>query len=509
MAPKSAVQERTEPPAASADIIVFDARNQHDWLDQSAALLLASHAERGQWPAAVHVRQPPLDGSILALRRPRLWAWMSARCGGHTPVSVHLLDAKRPRQVDLCLATLAALEETRQSSRTLVNASPAGVKPALWKELCAATTLYISAFEAQTHVPEAARAYNAVADQACLLRSLPASCVEATGPIIMAADAGAFSGWHKDGTRVTGANHKDGDVNAVHILTSGHKRWLMYPPRWEAAVTHALTACEPSATFNAFGNMLIDEESLLARVGHRPLVIDAHPGDVVVVAKNVWHAVHTMQPSVSLAADRLLCDQLPELGQRLATSGVLERPLVPAMWAVRATAASIVADIGAGVTLTPRVAHLLRSCAAFIDAQAQAETAALSASEGAKAATQQKSAARGKRCQADSSKDVVLAIDRQMCTCGRAHELSRYCHCCGAEAFNAVWRCSACEWEACVQCGARHAKRTKHKGSGGRACGHASRQLLYVHAPPSEEAKFRKAVAEATSVQTARKKTKR
>jgi hypothetical protein len=127
---------------------------------------------------------------------------LAERCGEATHVTVHDLDAARPQQaaLSLPLSTWAAVRRHRAAaaaaSVTAVPSAPRGVAKAQWAAvLSGAHRLYLSAFEAQTHAPELAAAFNALANSACLLRHVPSACGENLGPIIMDADAGACSGW--------------------------------------------------------------------------------------------------------------------------------------------------------------------------------------------------------------------------------------------------------------------------------------------------------------------------
>jgi hypothetical protein len=92
--------------------------------------------------------------------------------------------------------------------------------------------LYLSALETQALAPEIAFAYNSVVNDGCLLSHLSPAHAEPLGPILMACDADACSGWHRDGTPVLpdGAM-KAGDVNACHWLLRGCKTWTFLLPR--------------------------------------------------------------------------------------------------------------------------------------------------------------------------------------------------------------------------------------------------------------------------------------
>jgi hypothetical protein len=61
-----------------------------------------------------------------------------------------------------------------------------------------------------------------------------------------------------------------------------------------------------------------------------PLVLDSCGGEVVLLGKHVWHTVDTLEASVSLASDRLLCDQLGALAETLRSLD--GRPLIASKW---------------------------------------------------------------------------------------------------------------------------------------------------------------------------------
>ncbi len=195
---------------------------------------------------------------------------------------VHDLCATRHRELHMPLSSWAALCRHRAAVQPAAGdgpgeppPAPPGVPQAHWRALLGAdglrSTLYLSAFETQRHAPELATAFNALAGTVCMLRYVPGAH-ENVGPILMAAEAGASSGWcaattpaaaaaaadapppacrHRDGTRVLDARFRGGDVNAFHAHVQGHKRWLLYPPRVTAAVAEALG----KAPANAFGNL--------------------------------------------------------------------------------------------------------------------------------------------------------------------------------------------------------------------------------------------------------------
>lgn len=135
---------------------------------------------------------------------------------------------------------------------------------------------------------------------------------------------------------------------------AGTKRWQLYPPRCSEAVARAMR----SARRNAFGNLEMSDAvaDALAQVrlvfvakarwhadrlsasasmqaGIRPLTLESRGGDVVLVGKHVWHCVHTLEPSTSLASDRMLTDQLDAMADTIR--GFEGRPLAPAKWCVR------------------------------------------------------------------------------------------------------------------------------------------------------------------------------
>jgi hypothetical protein len=166
------------------------------WAERAAAAFNAAHAASGVWPAAVLVRNATFPGRALdVLTRANVWDVLADRCGGDTSVAVHDLDAQR--ELHMPLAAWAALCRHRAAGAApeVLPHAPPGVGKQHWAALLSGShVLYLSAFEAQTHAPEVAAAFNALAGTACLLRHVPYT-VENLGPIVMAADAGASSGW--------------------------------------------------------------------------------------------------------------------------------------------------------------------------------------------------------------------------------------------------------------------------------------------------------------------------
>ena len=303
------------------------------WVEAAAALFSTTHAEYGYWPAAVHVHNVRFPEAVAALTHPAAWEALCARCGDAVAVSVHDLTAGQLLQ--LPLASWVALRRQRDAPRAgdAPPPPPAGVPAAQWARLCAGEhCLYLSALEMQTLAPEVAAAFNGLAAAACLARFLPAAAgVEAhLGPILMAAEAGACSGWHRDGTRVVDAPYRAGDVNAFHAHLGGAKTWRLYAPRHTDTVARALR----HAPANAFGNldMTPGVAAALAAQGVHPVELQSRACDVVVLGKRVWHAVWTTQASISLASDRLLPDQLPELAAALPSFDGM--PIIPAKWCV-------------------------------------------------------------------------------------------------------------------------------------------------------------------------------
>ena len=301
------------------------------WVDAAAALFSTAHAASGLWPAAVHVHNVRMPASVAALTHPAAWEALCDRCGDAVPVGVH--DLTSGQLLQLPLASWAALRRQRDAPRAgdTPPPPPADVPADQWARLCSGEhCLYLSALEMQTHAPEIAAAFNCMAAAACLARFLPAAAgVEAQlGPILMSAEAKACSGWHRDGTRVIGAPYRAGDVNAFHVHLCGVKTWRLFAPRHTDAVARALR----QAPANAFGNLDMPPgvEAALAAQGVHPVELQSRAGDVVVLGKRVWHAVWTTQASISLASDRLLPDQLPELAAALPTFDGM--PIIPAKW---------------------------------------------------------------------------------------------------------------------------------------------------------------------------------
>ncbi len=70
------------------------------------------------------------------------------------------------------------------------------------------------------------------------------------------------------------------------------------------------------------------------QAGIQPVELESCGGDVVLLGKHVWHTVDTLEASVSLAADRLLADQLRLLGATVR--GFEGKPLIPSKWCVAA-----------------------------------------------------------------------------------------------------------------------------------------------------------------------------
>jgi hypothetical protein len=315
-----------------------------------------------------------------------------------------------------------------------------------------------------------AAAFNCLAAAACLTRFLPASAGvdEHLGPILMAAEAGACSGWHRDGTRVRGAAFRAGDVNAFHALLAGAKTWRLYAPRHSDSVARALRHAQK----NAFGNldMPAGAAAALEAQGVRSVEIEARPGDVVITAKRVWHAVWTTQASLSLASDRLLPDQLPELAAALSSFD--GKPLIPAKWAVCEAAASLSAAVLHGTAPSGELASMratLRGAAAFLEAQVAAEAAVQPGSK-------------------------VYATRPPACvSCERPHSRLRYCHACGCELFDAFFECRNpdCPWEACGACC------TANRAD--PACAHASLESHLLHRSVDDIAALLRRVKEAAA----------
>jgi len=326
-------------PCDFQDVIELDASayDGASWVEAAAARFSEAHAATGVWPAAVHVRNVRFPSACAALTHPRAWDALADRSGGAVQVAVHDLQHG---PVAMPLASWAALVRHRAAARGGEQAGvaapprPRGVVASHWAALLSgAHVLYLSALETQTHAPEVAAAFNGLASAACLTRCLPAAVNENLGPILMAADAGACSGWHRDGTRVRGVAFRAGDVNAFHAHLSGTKRWLLFAPRHSDAVTRALRG----APSNRFGNLELPAAAAeaLAREGVGALLrLESRGGDVVMLGKRVWHSVDTTAASVSLASDRLLPDQLGELAATLLQLD--GRPLIPAKWCVDA-----------------------------------------------------------------------------------------------------------------------------------------------------------------------------
>jgi len=320
--------------------------------------------------------------------------------------------------------------------------------------------LYLSAFETQSSLPEVATAFNALAGPACLLRFLPGTR-ENVGPILMAADAGAMSGWHCDGTRLVGHAFKAGDVNAFHLHLVGHKRWRLFPPRHSAAVAAGMDA----APQNAFGNQELsgDAARALAAADVTPLVLDSLGGDCVLLAKGVWHDVETLESSLSLASDRLFADQLAELAHLLPLLDGL--PLLPAKWAVRECLAAGAAGLLGDPAASPVAADILGECAAFLRAQLAVEPL----------------------LGTDDLTSVFSAQPPVCVTCDRPHECIRFCHACRTEIFGVFAECQRedCPWEACGVCWAAHSRLERRQGS---PCQHSDAQLHFIHSRPQEDA---------------------
>jgi len=331
-------------------------------------LLHEKHESTGVWPAAVLVRKPPLPDIVsrLPLSSAGLALWLRERCGEDTLVQVH---CSATEELTLSLRDWAALTAYRDAAPRdgmandwagEVPARPASVTATLWAELLQSKhVLYLSALETQVLAPELAFAYNSVVNDGCLLSHLPAAHAEPLGPILMACDAGACSGWHRDGTPVLpdGAM-KAGDVNACHWLLRGCKTWTLLLPR-DSRRAEELMAAAPR---NGFGNRTLN----VAAAGLRAFSLQSEAGDVVLVAKHAWHTVYSSKACVSLAADRLFSDQLALLaGESLVR--LASQPLIPALHAAREAAAASLAwsttqsgSDGHGRRLCRDVAALLR-----------------------------------------------------------------------------------------------------------------------------------------------------
>jgi hypothetical protein len=450
----------------------------------------------------VHVRNVAFAPVVAALKHPRAFEALAVRSGDAT-AAVHDLTAGDVLRMPL--ATWAALRHHRDAPAPAGCAppAPAGVPSAQWAALLRGEhVLYLSALEMQTHAPEVAAAFNCLASAACLTRFLPASAGvdEHLGPILMAAEAGACSGWHRDGTRVRGAAFRAGDVNAFHALLAGAKTWRLYAPRHSDAVARALRHAQK----NAFGNLDMPAAAALEAQGVRSVEIEARAGDVVITAKRVWHAVWTTQASLSLASDRLLPDQLPELAAALPSFD--GKPLIPAKWAVCEAAASLSAAVLHGTAPPGELASMratLRGAAAFLEAQVAAEVAVQAGSK-------------------------VYAKQPPACvSCERPHSRLRYCHACGCELFNAffvrapemanaacmrvLWCADAsatsilppqecrnedCPWEACGAC-------CTGRNRADPACAHASLESHLLHRSVDDIATLLRRVREAADARAA------
>ena len=359
-------------PGADGGVLELDASRCGDaWLETAVSLFRSAHARSGVWPAAVHVRNAPVPGCIAsALSAPaHVPSWLASRLGAATPVQVHCLSSSKPTVLTLSAGAWAVLCAVRGGGGASPSPPPPpDVPPGLWTQLLRSEhKLYLSALEAQVHCPELAASYNAVAQRACLLRFLPAAAVDPTGPILMCAEEGCSSGWHRDGTPVLlsaagEADIKAGEVNAFHWQIAGRKRWTFCLPQDSRAVEAVMLR----APLNGFNNRL--PAKLPAGLATCSLLSGA--GDVVLVAKHAWHCVDTLEASCSMAADRLFDEQIGE-GLAASLGRLASQPLVNVRAAVRQAAmAALAAEAHPSLFGSPTFFEDSRSFLSFHSEQA-------------------------------------------------------------------------------------------------------------------------------------------
>lgn len=405
------------------------------WLQRLRDVFAYLHLKGSMPPAAVVVKGVPLTPNLSALLHRNFWG-AQACASRSTVVDVH--DLTREKVVRMSLQTWYRIRNGKSPGQPELAADLSMTE---WRAIAHERNkvLYLSAFEAQTHAPNIAKEFNAVADALCMVGDLPkaATWEQNFGPIIMDADSGASSGWHCDGTASSDGFSNAGDVNAVHWHIKGRKRWQVYAPGANGAVRSALSTHAEAVTRNSFRNFIFPQEveDDIRAQGWERVDFETAGGDLVLVGKYTWHSVDTLEKSISVTADRVLRDQLDLLPATLKSCA--DKPLLPSKWAVNRLAAMLAGQI---LYLRPKQEEHELALAQLKDARAMLD--ALEADE-----LRDEESARDVR--ADGQAD-----DWHCVSCDRPHSAVRYCHVCSAEVYNRYFECTdeECELEWCPAC---------------------------------------------------------